>query len=119
MTTPRRSCMSIDENVLVDTENLDDENCSKNLQIGRIKAKRKGRLILSKQYSTALLSQLDFEYNRYMAEICQLSLDPPRSIDMSLKLSGCFSCDPRLKSMLSIPVASNLQLRNFRAAFSI
>ena len=105
--------MSIDENVLVDTENLDDENCSKNLQIGRIKAKRKGRLILSKQYSTALLSQLDSEYNRYMAEICQLSLDPPRSIDMNLKLSGCFSCDPRLKSMLSIPVASNLQLRNF------
>ena len=82
--------MSIDENVIVDTENLDDENCSKNLQIGRIKAKRKGRLILSKQYSTALLSQLDFEYNRYMAEICQLSLDPPRSIDMNLKLSGCF-----------------------------
>ena len=105
--------MSIGDNIMVDTENLDDENCSKNFQIGKIAAKRKGRLILTEQYSKALMSQLNIEYNRYMAEICQLSMDPPKSLDMSLKFSGCFSCDPRLKSMLSIPVASNLQLRNF------
>ena len=75
-------------------------------------SKRKGRLILTKQHSDAILRHLELDYKLFMNEIEHIA-NKQKCLDVNLKVAGCYLCDNRLKPMLNVPVQSNLQLKNY------
>ena len=75
-------------------------------------SKRKGRLVLTKQHSDAILRHLELDYKLFLNEIEHIA-SKQKCLDVNLKVAGCYLCDNRLKPMLNVPVQSNLQLKNY------